>query len=257
MLFEENTERRWRFRVEMTQLTCEHEGTIFRAPNGGIKSAERKVRCVSTVLYRPFEDEDFEPLVEIVRTLWHNDDDVPDAAFGTLEATCDLAHCLSVSTFSQVALIDGAPRGIILARSENDYNQDLSRWATIEAKSACAMDSYDAKAAHTFQTWYDGMRKVDERLLASSGLTLDNEITLLVVDPSAQGLGIGTVLFDAASSYYAALGDLKAYLYTDSDCRWSFYELRGMKRLGRYKSTREERSLLPREMYLYGLDLSA
>ena len=79
------------------------------------------------------------------------------------------------------------------------------------------------------------MRKVDERLLASSGLTLDNEITLLVVDPSAQGLGIGTVLFDAASSYYAALGDLKAYLYTDSDCRWSFYELRGMKRLGRYK----------------------
>lgn len=64
MLFEENTERRWRFRVEMTQLTCEHEGTIFRAPNGGIKSAERKVRCVSTVLYRPFEDEDFEPLVD-------------------------------------------------------------------------------------------------------------------------------------------------------------------------------------------------
>ena len=119
------------------------------------------------------------------------------------------------------------------------------------------MDSYDAKAARTFQTWYDGMRKVDERLLASSGLTLDNEITLLVVDPSAQGLGIGTVLFDAASSYYAALGDLKAYLYTDSDCKWSFYELRGMKRLGRYKSTREERSLLPREMYLYGLDLSA
>ena len=116
---------------------------------------------MSTVLYRPFEDEDFEPLVEIVRTLWHNDDDVPDAAFGTLEATCDLAHCLSVSTFSQVALIDGAPRGIILARSENDCNQDLSRWATIEAKSACAMDSYDAKAAHTFQTWYDGMRKVD------------------------------------------------------------------------------------------------
>lgn len=92
MLFEENTERRWRFRVEMTQLTCEHEGTIFRAPNGGIKSAERKVRFVSTVLYRPFEDEDFEPLVEIVRTLWHDDDDVPDAAFGTLEATCDLAH---------------------------------------------------------------------------------------------------------------------------------------------------------------------
>ena len=162
-----------------------------------------------------------------------------------------------VSTFSQVALIDGTPRGIILARSENDYNQYLSRWATIEAESACAMDSCDAEAARTFQTWYDGMREVDERLLASSGLTLDNEITLLAVDPSAQGLGIGTVLFDAASSYYAALGDRKAYLYTDSDCRWSFYEHHGMKRLGRYKSTREERSMLPREMYLYGLDLSA
>lgn len=257
MLFEENTERRWRFRVEMTQLTCEHEGTIFRTPNGGIKSAKRKVRCVSTVLYRPFEHEDFEPLVEIVRTLWHDDKYVPNTTFGTLEATCDLAHCLSVSTFSQVALIDGTPRGIILARSENDYNQYLSRWATIEAESACAMDSCDAEAARTFQTWYDGMREVDERLLASSGLTLDNEITLLAVDPSAQGLGIGTVLFDAASSYYAALGDRKAYLYTDSDCRWSFYEHHGMKRLGRYKSTREERSMLPREMYLYGLDLSA
>ena len=99
---------------------------------------------VSTVLYRPFEEDDFEPLVEIVRALWHDDDDVPDATFGTLEATCDLAHCLSVSTFSQVALIDGEPRGIVLARSENDYSQDLARWADLEAESASAMDSYDA-----------------------------------------------------------------------------------------------------------------
>ena len=215
------------------------------------------MRLVSTVLYRPFEEDDFESLVEIVRALWHDDVNVPDATFGTLEATCDLAHCLSVSTFSQVALIDGEPRGIVLARSENDYSQDLARWADLDADSASAMDSYDAEATRAFQTWYDGMREVDERLLASSGLTLDNEITLLAVDPSAQGLGIGTVLFDAASSYYASLGDLKAYLYTDSDCTWSFYEVHGMKRLGRYKSTREERSVLPREMYLYGLDLSA
>ena len=70
---------------------------------------------VSRVLYRPFDTEDFDAIALILQQLWHNNSDNDE--YNRLEAACDLAHCLSSSTFSQVAVIDGQARGIALARA--------------------------------------------------------------------------------------------------------------------------------------------
>ena len=97
----------------------------------------------------------------------------------------------------------------------------------------------------------------NDSLLAKSGYAGSTEITLLAVSSSARGMGIGSVLVDAATTYLTELGADRAFLYTDTDCTWQFYEHHGFKRAGTYRSTRDERRLLPREMYVYGLDLSA
>lgn len=210
---------------------------------------------VSRVLYRPFEESDFDAIASILQRVWHNT--TSNDEYNFLEACRDLAHSLSISTFSQVALIDQEPRGIVLARSGEVPAPDCEHWQAIETRLFDRMHDLNARAAEFTRCYARSEVKINNLLLEQSGLSPANQITLLAVDKSVHGLGIGGVLLDAACSYLSAQGGLSAYLYTDSDCSWKFYEHKGLKRAATHKSTREERKLLPREMYLYGLDLSA
>lgn len=213
---------------------------------------------MAKVLYKPFEDSDFEPLAEIVREFWHSDSDLPSREYALAEASYDLAYLLGKSTFSQVALVDGVPSGIILARADDAHAAPLAHWAKTAASLDRTMQETEPAAHTRFHAWYDLMANINAGLSAQCDVPEQNEVTLLAVSADAQGLGIGTVLFDAVSSYFASLGELKVYLYTDAGCSWPFYERHGMKRLISYRPNREERSLsLPREMYVYGMDLSA
>ena len=100
--------------------------------------------------------------------------------------------------------------------------------------------------------------RTNNRLLESSPLPHDNEVTLLAVDPDVHGLGVGTVLLDAAISHLSSRGATSAHLYTDSNCSWQFYELHGFKRTATHRASREERHRnMPRESFLYELDLTA
>lgn len=63
---------------------------------------------VSHVQYRSFMNEDFEDIAEMLRRVWHGRS--RNELYNTLEARCDLAHCLSISTFSLVAVANGEVR---------------------------------------------------------------------------------------------------------------------------------------------------
>ena len=91
---------------------------------------------MAKVLYRPFEDSDFEPLAEVVRGFWHSDSDLPSREYALAEASYDLAYLLGKSTFSQVALVDGVPSGIVLARADDANAAPLAHWA----KTAASLD---------------------------------------------------------------------------------------------------------------------
>lgn len=66
------------------------------------------------ICYRPFEAPDFDALAEILQPLWHTRSSIERYNF--LEACDDLAYCLSVSNFTQVALVDGVPGGALAGR---------------------------------------------------------------------------------------------------------------------------------------------
>ncbi len=210
---------------------------------------------VSRVQYRSFEDDDFEAAAEILRDEWHHR--TANDAFNRLEAHYDLAHSLSISTFSQVVLIDGVVRGIVLARANNEPHLHANRWCEREQALLSQMARLDERATDALRAFAHAEARVNDALLEESGIEPAAQITLLAVSSNARGLGIGSVLLDAATSYCSANGAERAYLFTDANCSWEFYDRRGLKRMASHHANREERTMLPREMYLYGLDLSA
>lgn len=210
---------------------------------------------VSRVTYRPFDEDDFEELAAIVQEEWHTD--FPSAALNELSAKHDLAHLLSVSSFSQVALVDGTPRGIVLTSPGGKRETINRRWLKISETFLRRMRELDPAAASMHCASVQLSDSKNDALLAKSGFAGSTEISLLAVSSSARGMGLGSVLLDAATTYLANRGDSRAFLYTDTDCSWKFYEHRGFKRAAAYRAKRDERKLLPKELYVYGLDLSA
>lgn len=212
---------------------------------------------VSRVLYRPFETADFDAIAQIMRELWHHRSDNED--YNRLEASCDLAYCLSASTFSQVAVIDGQTRGICLARAgKGPSNLDADRWMDTERGLLAQMREIEPTACAEYLSFVRATIRTNNRLLESTPVPHSDEVTLLAVDKEMQGLGVGTVLLDAAVSHLSSRGATAAHLYTDATCSYQFYESRGFKRAATHRASRQERRRdIPREMYLYELDLTA
>lgn len=209
---------------------------------------------VSRVTYRPFEEDDFEELAEIIHQEWHDYLSTPE--LGLLAAKNDLAYMLSISPFSQVALVDNVARGIVLARPCGKRTTASTRWLKISENSLRQMRELSPIDAAEYWEAVEMTNAKNDHLLEKSGFAEGGEISLLAVSESARGTGLGSVLIDAATTYLLSTGANKAYLYTDTDCSWDFYEHHGFKRAGTYRSKRGERRLLAKEMYVYGLDLS-
>lgn len=209
---------------------------------------------VSHITYRPFDEDDFEELAAIIQAEWHTD--MPLSEANALAARNDLAHMLSIASFSQVALVDGTARGIVLARPDAARATESSRWLKISESYLRRLRELDPISAMAHQSTFELTKAKNGRMLKASGFADGAEISLLAVSGEARGLGLGGVLIDAACAYLVDRGARKAFLYTDTDCSWQFYEHRGFKRLGSYRSVREERRLLPKELYLYGINLN-
>lgn len=66
--------------------------------------------------------------------------------------------------------------------------------------------------------------------LKKIGKKFDCSLVLLVVDPKAQGLGIGRKLLNTACSELKSLGRKEAVLFTDNGCNYHFYDHIGFVR---------------------------
>ena len=144
---------------------------------------------VSRVLYRPFDTEDFDAIALILQQLWHNNSDNDE--YNRLEAACDLAYCLSSSTFSQVAVIDGQARGIALARAGQSSGATVKEhWMDTERALLSQMRELEPDACTEYLSFVRATIRTNNRLLESSPLPHDNEVTLLAVDREVHGLGV-------------------------------------------------------------------
>ena len=179
-----------------------------------------------TLVFRPYQSSDHQALAAIIRETWHYDRFLSSKAVGRM-ARLYLDSCLANQTFTQVAVLNGNPVGIIMANSHHLQRRPLRvrlRWL----RSLAAVLS-TVEGRHTLRLFSD-IQGIDKALLAQTGKTYDGEIAFFALSASARGKGLGRRLFASAINALRQSGVTSCYLFTDTSCNYGFYEHLGMTR---------------------------
>lgn len=175
---------------------------------------------------RELKKEDMPELENIIRKTWNYDRFAGSKTAKRL-ARVFLISCLTNQTFSRVALLEGKPVGIILAKNGAVHKCPFSyRWQQICAIASVLFTREGRKVSKIFQ----GVNGVDKELLKRCKTLYPAELALFAVDASCRGKGIGKLLFQEALSYMKEQKLPRFYLYTDTSCNYGFYEHQGMVR---------------------------
>ena len=182
-----------------------------------------------TVDIRRFYKEDAPALEDVIRKTWKYD------AFCSSETAARLAHVylyssLANQTFNAVAIVDGKPCGIIMAKHIQKHRCPFS----LKLQSLLAIVRLlITREGREIYSFHGKIRNVDQELLDGSRKTYGGELSFFVLDEAVRGLGIGKQLYAAVLTYMRQENIQSFYLlYTDSSCNYGFYEHRGVQRRG-------------------------
>ncbi|WP_449135709.1 GNAT family N-acetyltransferase [Senegalimassilia anaerobia] len=203
------------------------------------------------VEYRPLLDEDIEALGAILGDTWHS---YTDGRKRVTSGIIDFANFAKRNTFAEVAVVDDSPIGVIMARAGAPSEQTQAHWKAIEQDARKELDELGGSSADLAR-FLEAMEQADRDLLEQSGCNPDFELVLFAVSDKARGLGIGSTLMKHVQRYLAAEGALKAFVFTDTDCTWEYYEHRGMRRAAEQSFADDETRILPERMFVYEMDL--
>jgi predicted N-acetyltransferase YhbS len=141
-----------------------------------------------------------------------------------------LRECLTVSTYSRVAVREGHVVGLILARAAGQprlpgsLRHRATSWTHMARIAVTGLS--DLPSIAQYRTILRSYRE----LRAEVGTRPDNEITLFAVAEETRGRGVGGRLFEDAMGYLRSHGQQSFFLYTDTDCSHGFYDHRGLTR---------------------------
>lgn len=197
------------------------------------------------ISYRKYQVEDAEFIEDIIRETWQYE------RFCSPNTARRLAHlylinCLSEQTFTQVAVSDGIPVGILLGRDLKEQPRHLwfkRCWAIM--KLMCTKEGRDVAKA------FSAVDDIDRQLLRERGFDYEGELVFFALNAKYRGLGIGKELFDCLLDYMRQQQVKSFYLYTDSSCNFGFYEHQGMQRCGERVQTVPINIVNEMKFYLY------
>lgn len=181
---------------------------------------------LSQIEYRPLQLEDAQDLANILGEIWHTD---VEGEARQLHGLIDLAIYAQQPTWAQVAEMDGRAVGVVMARAGEPSSDQAAPWQNIEEESWDRLAEMPDGKADELRTYFDGAQAIDAELLAESGCDPNYELVLFAVSGETQGRGVGSALLNAAQDYLREQGATHAFIYTDTDCNWQYYERRGME----------------------------
>ena len=178
------------------------------------------------LILREFRRDDKEALEAVIQEAWHYNEFCGPKTARRLSRVY-LSSCLTNQTFTQVAVVQGHPVGVILAKDIRNHTCPLNyRMQQLCAISALFSSAEGRKVSKIFANVND----IDKKLLKESSRKYEGEIAFFAVSASARGRGIGKRLFESALEYMKLQNIHDFYLYTDATCNFGFYEHQGMER---------------------------
>lgn len=181
-----------------------------------------------SVNYREFKKEDIQSLVKVIMESWEYEKMVSKKVanhFAHLFLYAELGR----KSFVRVAEVDGESLGVIVADIKgNKHLDNLMYWPKFlwHAFQLClSREGRNLLKLQGFDTMVLNIKML-KRLKES----FDTEVALFAVSPRAQGLGIGSNLFNYFLEQMKEKEIETFFLYTDTTCNFGFYEHKGLIR---------------------------
>lgn len=180
------------------------------------------------IKFREYRNEDAPYLEDIIRKTWEYDRFCSEKIAKDM-ASLYLRSCLASQSFTRVALKDGKPVGIIMAKNIRKYKRKI-KW-TMQAVMAM-MKIYMKSEGRQVCNVFKEINNLDENLLKERKRNYEGEVVFFAISEKCRGTGIGKQLFNKALDYFKEENIKDFYLYTDSSCNYGFYEHQGLRRCG-------------------------
>ncbi len=178
------------------------------------------------IVFRKFKKEDSKIIEEIIIEAWnYNDLCSPKTAHKM--AKVFLSSCLANQTYTQVALLNNEPIGVIMAKDIKSHKCSLK----YKLKQAFAIISlYLSKEGRNTSKIFSSVSEIDKELLNECKKEYEGEVAFFAISRKARGKGIGKKMFSDMLEYMKSQNINKFYLFTDTSCNYGFYEHQGMNR---------------------------
>lgn len=180
------------------------------------------------IILREFQKKDTCEIENIIVEAWHYNDLCSSKTARKL-AKVFLSSCLANQTYTQVAVENNIPIGIIMGKNISTHRCSIKyRWKQILSIIRLYLSSEGRKVSKIFAN----VSEIDKQLFEETEKTYQGELAFFAVSESARGKGVGKELFKAMLQYMKEQKIDNIYLFTDTSCNYGFYEHQGMIRCG-------------------------
>lgn len=176
--------------------------------------------------FREFQNQDSKIIEEIIIEAW-NYNRLCSTKVAHKMAKVFLSSCLTNQTYTQVALLNNQPIGIIMAKDSQTHKCPLK----YRIKQVFAIISlYLSKEGRQTSNIFSSVSQIDKDLLKECKKEYQGEVAFFAISSKARGKGIGKKMFCDMLEYMKLQNINDFFLFTDTTCNYGFYEHQGMKR---------------------------
>ena len=205
------------------------------------------------ILYRAYQPKDHAALAAIIRETWQYDK-ICSPKHAKLLAGVYLNRCLTNQTYTQVAVADGVPVGIIMGKNIEKHKCPLRLWLNLMCSVILLFSS---KEGRKISKIFFCVNSINDNFLQNSPFEYQGEVAFFVINSRYRGLGIGQKLFDHVKDYMRQENLQRFFLFTDTTCNYPFYEHQGMSRRGAQPHHFEVKGPLETQtLFIYDYQLS-
>ena len=205
------------------------------------------------ITYRDLEKEDYPRLERIIGETWGFSRRCKNKKVAGLLEKAYWASLLTQENFARVALINGKPVGVVLARREGKGKRNFAmNFRGLFYMFRLAVNAEGRSNLKIFRE----LNQQNRRMFKEQGEKFDSELIYLNIMRNKKGKGLGNQLWEDTKNYIKNSGGKNFFFFTDTTCDYKFYEKKGCRRIAASEKILDiggQRKHL--EMYLYKYDL--